>query len=180
MSVINPNGAEVDAPYRYLVEPALPPSVTLGLGGTRVLYSGDTGFYGFSLQSTTNVDTPYVQFEFGIPNLGNNPIFNDPYVTLSSNVGGSPNVAGVPWADLTSIVDTNGFDLASGYVMDLSDGGYVGLNFTAQTYPNIPKPNFGPYIPPEAVGFTFNVAAAAAAEAATRVHCRTDGGGGGS
>jgi len=161
VSVINPDGAEADAPYSYLVEPALPPSVTIGLGGTSVMYSGDTGYYGFSLQSTTNVDIPYVQFEFGIPSLGTNITFGVPYVALSSNVAGSPDVAGVPWADLSSTVDTNGFDLASGYVMDLADGGYVGLNFTAQTYPGVPKPNNGPYFPPQTVGFTFNVEAAA-------------------
>ena len=62
---------------------------------------------------------------------------------------------------MSSTVDTNGFNLASGYIMDLADGGYVGLNFTAQTYPGVPKPNFGPYFPPQTVGFTFNVEAAA-------------------
>ncbi len=162
VSVINPDGAEADAPYRYLVEPALPPTVTIGLGGTSVMYSGDTGYYGFSLQSTTNVDIPYVQFEFGVPNLGNNIGVGDaPYVTLSSNVGGSPNVAGVPWADLSSTVDTNGFNLAAGYVMDLADEGYVGLNFSAQTYEGVPPPNYTDIDPPQTAGFTFNVDAAA-------------------
>ena len=51
VSVINPDGQEVDAPYRYLVEPALPPSVEIGLGGTSVMYSGDTGYYGARGQS---------------------------------------------------------------------------------------------------------------------------------
>ena len=162
VSVVNPDGAEVDAPYRYLVEPALPPQVTIGLGGSRILYSGDTGYYGFSLQSQTNVDIPYVQFEFGVPNLGNNlAVGNAPYVTLSSNLGGSPNVAGVPWADLSSTVDTNGFNLASGYVMDLADEGYVGLNFTAKTYAGVPPPNDTDLFPPTLAGFTFNVDATA-------------------
>ena len=103
VSVINPDGQEVDAPYRYLVEPALPPQVTLGLGGTRVMYSGDTGYYGVSLQSLTNVDIPYVQLEFGIPNLGDNPAVGfAPYLAFSNNLGGSPDVAGVPWDDLQS------------------------------------------------------------------------------
>src|SRR5262249_28573724 len=125
-------------PYRYLVEPALPPDVTVGLGGTRVLYAGEGGLYGFSLQSRTNVDIPYVQLAFGVPELGKNPFADSlPYVQFSSNLGGSPDVAGVAWADLGSTVDVQGEDLALGYAIDLADGGYVGLNFTAQTYPGL-------------------------------------------
>ena len=161
VSVINPDGAEADAPYRYLVEPALPPQVTIGLGGTRVLYSGDTGYYGFSLQSETNVDIPYVQFEFGIPNLGTNPYVNAPYLAFSSNLGGSPSVAGVPWSEVDSTVDTDGYDLASGYVTDLADQGYVGLNFTAQTYPGVTKNVLEDILPPQEVGFTYNVVGSA-------------------
>ncbi len=162
VSVINPDGAEVDAPYRYLVEPALPPQVSLGLGGSRILYSGDTGYYGLSLQSTTNVDIPYVQFEFGVPSLGQNPAVGFAnYLGFSSNLGGSPDVAGVPWDELSSTVDTNGYDLALGYVTDLADQGYVGLNFTAQTYPGVSKGTLSQILPASAVGFTFNVVAAA-------------------
>ncbi len=162
VSVINPDGQEVDAPFSYLVEPALPPQVSLGLGGTRVMYSGDTGYYGVSLQSETNVDIPYVQLEFGIPNLGNNlAVGGAPYLAFSNNLGGSPNVAGVPWDDLSSTVDTTGYDLAEGYVTDLEDQGYVGLNFTAQTYPGVSKFTLSQILPAEAVGFTFNVVAAA-------------------
>ena len=58
--------------YRYLVERALPIDVTIGLGGPRVLPPGQTGLYGISLQSLTNVDTPYVYFEFGAPEMGDN------------------------------------------------------------------------------------------------------------
>ena len=162
VSVINPDGEEADAPYRYLVEPALPPQVALGLGGTRVMYSGDIGYYGVTLQSTTNVDIPYVQLAFGIPNLGNNPaVLFSPYLAFSSNLGGSPNVDGVPWAALGSSVDTNGYTLAQGYVMDLADQGFVGLNFTAQTYPGISKESLAAIFPAASVGFTFNVVAAA-------------------
>ncbi len=104
VSVINPDGEEVDAPYRYLVEPSLPPQVSLGLGGSRILYSGETGYYGLSLQSTTNVDIPYLQLEFGVPNLGKNPAVGyAPYLGFSNNLGGSPDVAGVPWDELTRL-----------------------------------------------------------------------------
>src|SRR5262249_19841154 len=56
VTVINPDGAEADAPYRYLIEQALEPDVVVGIGGPRVLQPGQTGLYGVSLQSATNVD----------------------------------------------------------------------------------------------------------------------------
>ena len=37
VKVINPDGDEAMVPYRYLVERALEPDVTIGLGGPRVL-----------------------------------------------------------------------------------------------------------------------------------------------
>ena len=52
-------------PYRYLVERALEPDVTIGMGGPRVHRGGQRGPYSVSLQSLTNVDTPYVYFQFG-------------------------------------------------------------------------------------------------------------------
>jgi large repetitive protein len=73
VKVINPNGDEAVVPYRYLVERAIEPDVTIGMGGPRILSPGDTGLYGVSLKSLTNVDTPYVFFEFGLPELGINP-----------------------------------------------------------------------------------------------------------
>src|SRR5207237_191127 len=105
VTVINPGGQEADAPYRYLVEQALEPDVSIGLGGTRVMYAGDKGFYGFSLKNTSNVDAPYVHFQFGTPEMGTNPVvFNLPYVVFSSNLSGSAKVDNVPWADLSSTV----------------------------------------------------------------------------
>ena len=71
-------------PYRYLVERALPIDVTIGLGGPRVLPAGQTGLYGISLQSLTNVDTPYVYFEFGAPEIGDNAKVYGPAVRDAS------------------------------------------------------------------------------------------------
>ncbi len=162
VTVINPDGSEADAPYRYLVEPALPPQVTVGLGGTRILYAGDTGYYGFSLQSLTNVDIPYVQFEFGVPNLGvNSEEAFTPYLGFYSNLQGNPNVAGVPWDQLSASTDTSGYDLATGFAIDLADQGYVGLNFTAKTYPDLTKDAVTMQEPASGVAFTYNVVAAA-------------------
>jgi hypothetical protein len=36
-----------------LVERAIEPEVTIGLGGTRVMWAGDTAFYGLSLVNAT-------------------------------------------------------------------------------------------------------------------------------
>ena len=49
VEVINPDGAVALAPYRYLVEQALPPDVSVALGGPRVVWAGQSGLYGFSL-----------------------------------------------------------------------------------------------------------------------------------
>ncbi|MEX2646227.1 MAG: CARDB domain-containing protein, partial [Gaiellaceae bacterium] len=137
VAVINPNGAVATLPYRYLVEDALPIDVTIGLGGPRVVPAGDTGLYSISLQSLTNVDTPYVYFTFGAPQLGQNPqVFGLPYVTFNSNVRGAPDGqrADVPWASLDSEVNTGGFMLAPGYAFDVSAGGYVGMSFAVTSY----------------------------------------------
>ena len=129
VAVINPDGAVATLPYRFLVEDALPIDVTIGLGGPRVVPAGQTGLYSISLQSLTNVDTPYVYFTFGAPELGENPqVFDLPYMTFNSNVRGAPDGqrTDVPWASLDSEVNTDGLMLAPGYAFDVSAGGYVG------------------------------------------------------
>ena len=42
VAVINPDGAEAIVPYRYLVEQAIAPDVTVALGGPRVITAGST------------------------------------------------------------------------------------------------------------------------------------------
>src|SRR5205823_2061787 len=110
---------------------------TIGLGGPRVVPAGQTGLYGVSLQSLTNVDTPYVYFDFGTPEMGDNgEIFGLPFVSFNSDVRGAPDGArtDVPWASLDSEVNTNGSLLASGYALDIAAGGFVGMSFSATTY----------------------------------------------
>lgn len=124
-------------PYRNPVERALPIDVTVGLGGPRVLPAGTTGIYGISLQSLTNVDTPYVYFEFGAPYIGvNAQIFGLPFVTFNSNVRGEADAQrdDVPWASFDSEVNTAGYMLAPGYALDVTADGYVGMSFTVLTY----------------------------------------------
>ena len=82
VAVINPDGEIAVLPYRYLIEDALPIDVTIGLGGPRVVPGGQTGLYSISLQSLTNVDTPYVYFTFGAPRAGREPEGLRPAVRL--------------------------------------------------------------------------------------------------
>ncbi len=127
IKVINPDGQIAIDPYRFLVEQALETDVTIGLGGPRIVPSGEAGNYGVSLQSLTNIDTPYVYFQFGIPNIGNNEkIYGLPFLSFASNVRGSPDGtagAGVPWASLDSALNTTGQVLAPGYAFDVGAGG---------------------------------------------------------
>ncbi len=139
--VTNPDGAKAIEPYRYLVERAVEQEVTVGLGGPRVVPVGQAGTYAVTLQSLTNIDTPYVRYTFGIPYIGTNPkAYDIPYVEFSSNLTGTPDGTpdpAVPWASLRSDVNTSGYNLAPGYAFDLGAGGYTALTFTAQTYPII-------------------------------------------
>ena len=69
-----------------------------------MVIAGGVGTYGVSLQSLTNVDTPYVYLQFGAPEMGNNGyLFNLPFLTFSTNVRGAPDGqrADVPWAAST-------------------------------------------------------------------------------
>src|SRR5262249_57973621 len=102
VEVINPDGEVALAPYRYLVEQALPPDVSLALGGPRVVWAGQSGLYGFSLSSRTNVDLPYVYIQYGVPalplNQGDGSAQGVPYLGFTTNLQGSAHVSGVPRA----------------------------------------------------------------------------------
>nr|NIP85463.1 APHP domain-containing protein [Planctomycetales bacterium] len=144
LKVINPDGAEAIVPYRYLIERAIEPDVTIGLGGPRVLAPGDVGTYNVALQSLTNVDTPYTFFSFGIPELGTNPlVMNLKYVAFASNLRGGPangSLEDVPFASLDSAVNTDrlpGEILAPGYLLDFAARDFTSLTFNAHTYPGL-------------------------------------------
>jgi CARDB len=141
VEVINPDGAIAVEPYRYLIERAVQPDATIGLGGPRVVLAGDTNTYSISFQSLSNLDTPYVYFTYGVTMLGRNDvIYNLPYVAFSNNLTGQPVVSNgidVPWASLLSTVNDNGRDLAPGYLYDLQAGGFAGLSFDVATYPGL-------------------------------------------
>src|SRR5262249_21600914 len=107
VKVINPNGDVAFLPYRYQVEQAVEPDVTVALGGPHVIQVGDTGTYTVSVHDTTNLDSPYIFFQFGQSAEGpkgvSNPnVFNFRYVDFASNLGGGPDAGGLqglPWSD---------------------------------------------------------------------------------
>ncbi|MEL6165800.1 MAG: hypothetical protein AAFR37_19305, partial [Cyanobacteria bacterium J06628_3] len=186
VKVINPNGEEAVLPYRYLVERAIEQDVTIGLGGPRVIAPGEVGTYGVSLQSLTNIDTPYVHFQFGVPELGENdllaklaefklpsPTTKDlnglPYVQFTSNLRGEADgdrLSDDVWASIISDVNTDGRILAPGYVVDLPNAGYVGKTFNAHVYPGLKElleqqPDLLESISDEQIAFKFNILATA-------------------
>ncbi|MCP4925155.1 MAG: hypothetical protein GY916_04335, partial [Gammaproteobacteria bacterium] len=161
--ITNPDGQHVTEPYRYLVERAIEADVTIGIGGNRTLNPGDGATYSVSLQSLTNVDTPYVRFDFGAPNMGDSDYILEnlslPFIVYGSNVAGEPNGAiangdgnnqsygptpttgtprdDIPWASLDGVTNTSGVNLASGYAIDVAGNGFVGMSFNIQTYPGL-------------------------------------------
>nr|WP_013334799.1 CARDB domain-containing protein [Gloeothece verrucosa]ADN18050.1 YD repeat protein [Gloeothece verrucosa PCC 7822] len=188
VKVTNPDGSSAIVPYRYLVERTIEPDVTVGLGGPRIITPGGTGTYGLSVTSLTNIDTPYVHFQFGVPELGNNDfvygLFNStvtqaaginklPYLQLTSNLRGQPpnTPANLPWASLISNINTNGVNLAPGYVFDLPTTTTTGSTFNIQTYPGLTQllalqPDaFKELLPDEhgSIAFKFNILASATA-----------------
>src|SRR5262249_11473429 len=146
VAVINPDGEETIAPYRYLVERSIEPDVTVGMGGPRVIAAGKTGRYGVTVNSATNLDTPYVFFQFGAPERGTNPdAFGFRYVDFTSNLGGQPPaadapgsaLADVPWAGLDATLNTAGENLAPGYGLDLVTRDTVTQTFATAIYPGL-------------------------------------------
>ncbi|MEM9272984.1 MAG: CARDB domain-containing protein, partial [Cyanobacteria bacterium P01_F01_bin.143] len=159
VKVINPDGEEAIAPYRYLVERAIERDVSVGSGGPRVLSIGETGTYSVSVRSLTNLDTPYVHFQFGVPELDDNGFLLGkfrsnvreevgiealPYVGFTSNLRGTPPVAAtddllvdLPWASLVSDINTDGEILAPGYIYDFPTAAVQGFTFNAQAYPGL-------------------------------------------
>jgi hypothetical protein len=142
--VTNPDGSQAIIPYRFLVERAVEPEVTIGIGGPRVILAGDTQTYSIALDNISNLDAPYTFFQVGIPQLNNNDIvYGLPYVTMATNVAGAPdNQAGsanasVPYASIDSITNTNGQLITSGYLFDQPDGGFAGFSVNLSTYPGL-------------------------------------------
>ncbi len=141
LTVINTTDQRATLPYRFQIEQALPYEVTVGVGGPRVVLAGDTGTYSVALQGRGNLDTPYIHYEVGIPEMGFNPkVYGLPFVTFASNVRGAPEsdeLADVPWASLDSSTNTQGYVSTSGYMLDQAANGFNGFTFNVATYPGL-------------------------------------------
>ena len=141
LKVINPADEEAVVPYRFQVERAIEPEVTIGIGGPRAVLAGDVGTYSVALKGIGNLDTPYVFFEVGMPELGIHELLYElPYLAFGSNVRGGPETGGlenVAWASLDSAVNTDGHVTAGGYMFDQHADGFTGFTFNVETYPGL-------------------------------------------
>ncbi len=144
LKVINPDGSEAILPYRFLVERAIEPEVTIGIGGPRVILAGDQATYSIALQGISNLDTPYTYFEVGVPQLLFNPIvYGLPYLEFYTNVRGEPEGAAgtanedIPWVNMESINNTIGQLYTSGFLYDQPADGFSGFSINLTTYPGL-------------------------------------------
>jgi len=141
LAVTNPDGEQAVVPYRFQVERAIEPEVTIGIGGPRAILAGDTGTFSVTLQGRSNLDAPYVFYRVGVPEMGPNPkIFGLPFVQFATNLRGTPEseeLADVPWASLDSATNTTGHVSTSGYLLDQPALGFSGFSFNVATYPGL-------------------------------------------
>ncbi len=141
VTVTNPDGNQAILPYRFLVTQTVEPEVTVGVGGPRYIFAGDTGTYSVTLDNLGNIDAPYTYFVVGVPEMGTNFFLDNlEYVYAESNVHGGPtagSLQNLPWATLTSINDINGTDATSGYALNLAAGSSTGFTFNVDTYPGM-------------------------------------------
>ncbi|MEM4407020.1 MAG: hypothetical protein QXS68_08245, partial [Candidatus Methanomethylicaceae archaeon] len=143
LQVANPDGKVAIKPYRYLIEEAQPLEVAVGMGGPSVIQIQPTGIptaiYGVSIHSLTNVDTPYVHIEFGVPRLPESQIIPGERLIFRTNLQGEPDLEGVPWLDLDPVLNINGDLIASGFNFDLATQGTAGLSFGVEIYPELKR-----------------------------------------
>ncbi len=144
LKVINPSGQQAALPYRFLVQRAIEPEVSIGIGGPRVIFAGDVGTYSVTFQNISNLDAPYTFFQVGTPELGLNPqVYGLPYQQFFTNVRGTPEGAigtpneSVPWVSLDSITNTSGQQETAGYLLDQRADGYAAFTFNLATYPGL-------------------------------------------
>ncbi len=142
--VLNPDGNQAIVPYRFLITQTVEPEVTIGVGGPRYIFAGDTGTYSVALQNLGNIDAPYTYFSVGVPEIpqtGTNIVLDNlPYLAVESNVAGGPltgSQQNLPWATLDSNNNINGENLTSGYLLNEAAAGFTGFTFNVDTYPGL-------------------------------------------
>ncbi|MDN5787881.1 CARDB domain-containing protein, partial [Pseudorhodobacter sp.] len=136
--VTNGDGQQAILPYRYLVERAVERDVTVGLGGPRVVPAGEAGLYNVVVDSLTNVDTPYVYFTFGAPEMGvNDMAYGLPFLQFATNLGDGSDAPAAGLTGAQSTLNLGGQLLAPGYAYDLAATGQAQMTFAVQTYPGL-------------------------------------------
>ena len=141
LKVVNPDGEQVVIPYRFQVERLVEPEVTIGVGGPRAILAGDQATYSVALQNLGNLDAPYTYFQVGIPEMGTSlMVYGLPFVHMFTNVRGRPDLdalSDTPWSNLESVLNLNGHNLASGYLVSHDADGFTGFTFNVATYPGL-------------------------------------------
>ncbi|NEQ69481.1 MAG: APHP domain-containing protein, partial [Symploca sp. SIO2D2] len=141
VQVTNPNGDIAVVPYRFLVEPALPLDLTVGLGGPSDIPISREGaspaLYQLGALSLTNLDTPYVHLSFGVPRLQNNTVIPGERLIFSTNLMGSPDLDGVEWSSFDPVLNLDGRLTAEGFVYDLHNQGFSAVSFLVEIYPEL-------------------------------------------
>jgi len=127
-----------------LVEEPQVIDATVGLGGPAIIEFSKNGFpnasYALSLLSLTNVDTPYLFVQYGVPRIENDTgIIPGERLDMQTNLRGSPDVGGVDWASLDPILNLDGVFTSSGFAYDFNTQGFASLNFDLEIYPELKR-----------------------------------------
>ncbi len=174
--VTNPDGQSVQIPYRFLISQPMPYDLSVGLGGPAELFIDlSTGtspaVYGTSALSLTNVDMPYVHFEFGVPRLENKMKkfgVEGEALAFGTTFNSDPLLSGVNWSLVDPTLNEHGRLKVQGYVFDLVNKGFAGTSFALQAYPGLQAklkedPNFltdlveSGLLDPKELGFKFYI-----------------------
>jgi len=104
-----------------------------------VVPAGEAGTYTIVLDSLSNVDTPYVHFAFGAPEMGLNTMaYGLPFLSISTNLGGGAAATdGLGLGGAQAPMNLAGSLLAPGYALDLAAEGAARLTLSVQTYPGL-------------------------------------------
>ncbi|TVR47529.1 MAG: tandem-95 repeat protein, partial [Puniceicoccaceae bacterium] len=141
LEVRNPDGRVSIIPYRFLVEPAQPLNLTVGLGGTDEILLSKAGFpnafYGVYFLDLGNLDNPYVFVEYGVPRIPNATFIPGERLLMQTNLAGEPAVSGVPWTALDPILNLDGLLTARGFAVDFRTGSLDARSFGLEIYPGL-------------------------------------------
>ena len=139
LKVINPDGEQAIVPYRFLVEQAIEPDVTIGVGGPRVILAGDTGTYSVALRTWATSTRPTSTSRSASPRWGSTRSSTTcPSSTSAPTSRRRPDGSTTsPGRPSTRRSTRRGTVLAPGYLFDEAAGGFTGFTFNVTTYPGL-------------------------------------------